>query len=235
MKSVFVRLYLAVCVTLSGHRAMKGLRRERGECVVLRFTFHSCQPFVMTLASTHCTYVALGLCVCVRTHTVYSMCMREGFCIMIKEKTHKKKSIKTTSIYSVFCVRQGFKGFYDLMGNWTSTFPHRWHTCLKRDKLGCGWWSRCTGWRLHMGRMVEKVQGRWPAAGLTVISLCGRTHVVFLWGVGGKASVLHRVRSPIHTAVWLQGSRANSMPPPLCESLWGSQGWNFAQVLMRLW
>ena len=175
------------------------------------------------------------VCVCVRTHTVYSMCMREGFCIMIKEKTHKKKSIKTTSIYSVFCVRQGFKGFYDLMGNWTSTFPHRWHTCLKRDKLGCGWWSRCTGWRLHMGRMVEKVQGRWPAAGLTVIRLCGRTHVVFLWGVGGKASVLHRVRSPIHTAVWLQGSRANSMPPPLCESLWGSQGWNFAQVLIRLW
>lgn len=70
MKSVFGWQHLAVCVMLcglSGHRATKGLRRERGECVVLRFIFHNCQPFVMTLASAHCTYVALGLnmCVCV--------------------------------------------------------------------------------------------------------------------------------------------------------------------------
>ncbi len=33
---------------------------------------------------------------------------------------------------------------------------------------------------LDMGLMVERVQGRWIAAGLTVIRLCGRTPVVFL-------------------------------------------------------
>lgn len=63
---------------LSGHRAMKGLRRERGECVVLRFIFHYCQPFVMTLASADGTYVALGLNMCVRMWTcmcaLYTVC-----------------------------------------------------------------------------------------------------------------------------------------------------------------
>lgn len=77
---------VALC-GLSGHRAVKGLRRERGEPVILHFIFHYCQPFVMTLASVHCTYVALGLnmcvcvfvdmrvCVCVYMCTVYSMRM----------------------------------------------------------------------------------------------------------------------------------------------------------------
>lgn len=71
---------LVLLCGLSGHRAVKGLRRERGERVVLRFTFHCRQPFVRTLASAHCTYVALGLnilymCACVNmcVCTVYSM------------------------------------------------------------------------------------------------------------------------------------------------------------------
>ncbi len=98
-----------VCVLLcglSGHGAMKGLRRERGEHVVLRFTFHSSQPFLMTLASTHCTYVALRLnmCVCASEHVcvsaVYSMRMREGLCIIIRE--NQKKSSTSTSVYSSF-------------------------------------------------------------------------------------------------------------------------------------
>ena len=53
------------CVVCLVTGAMKGLRRERGECVLLGFIFHCCQPFVMTPVSTHCTYVALGLNACV--------------------------------------------------------------------------------------------------------------------------------------------------------------------------
>lgn len=94
--SVWMATSLCVCVVLcgpSGHRAMKGLRRERGEPVVLRFIFHYCQPFVMTLASTHCTYVALGLNISVsvdmRVCTVYSMWTRKDS-VMIKEKTHER-------------------------------------------------------------------------------------------------------------------------------------------------
>lgn len=40
------------------------------------------------------------------------------------------------------------------------------------------------------------------------------------------------VRSPIHTALWVLGSCANSQHPPLCESY--GKGWNFAATLIRL-
>lgn len=67
------RFHLAAGVVhcgLPGHRDRKGLRRERGERVILHFIFHDCQPFVMTLASTLYIYAALGLnmCMCVCEH-----------------------------------------------------------------------------------------------------------------------------------------------------------------------
>ena len=37
--------------------------------------------------------------------------------------------------------------------------------------------------------------------------------------------------SPIHTALWVQGSCANSLHRPLCENLECDEGWNFGRKL----
>lgn len=64
---VFVLILLLVlCCGLPGHMDRKGLRRERGERVILHFIFHYSQPFVMTPASTLylCGFGTQYLCVC---------------------------------------------------------------------------------------------------------------------------------------------------------------------------
>lgn len=189
MKSVFGRPRLAVRVMLcglSGHRAMKGLRRERGERVVLRFTFHYCQPFVRTLASAHCTYVALGL-------DILYMCVCEHVCVYCIQYVNEGRPLYYDQRENTSNIHHN----YFHLGNWTTTFPQRRQAYKKnRDKHArCWWWSCCTGWRLRMrGWVWETVRGRRTAARLTVVSLRRRAPVVFLWSVGEKASILHGVR-----------------------------------------
>lgn len=79
----------AVHCGLPGHRDRKGLRRERGERVILHLVFHYCQPFVMTLASTLYTYAALGLNICV--------CVCEHVCVKcIQRRTESRSKTKHT-------------------------------------------------------------------------------------------------------------------------------------------
>lgn len=117
MKSVFGRPRLAVRVMLcglSGHRAMKGLRRERGERVVLRFTFHYCQPFVRTLASAHCTYVALGL-------DILYMCVCEHVCVYCIQYVNEGRPLYYDQRENTSNIHHN----YFHLGNWTTTFPQR--------------------------------------------------------------------------------------------------------------
>ena len=83
-------------------------------------------------------------------------------------------------------------------------------------------WRRCVdtvnNWA-HLGCRVNS-----PASPVTHLQSCANT-------------------SPIHTAIWMPESSANSLPPPLCECLRGGEGWNFvychtslgAAALISVW
>lgn len=162
----------------SSLKKRKGDFLLQGVCAVLYISFSEAETVLwgLRLLGTALMWFGVPITVCMRSCVcvIYRSWMTEGFSEVIKAKT-LEKSIRTTSISSISFTT---KMFLRLDGK-PDEFLHKGDTRVLKGVDG----SRCTEWWKHR-------QGRRRAAGLTVVGLCGRTPVVFLWRVGEKATVL---------------------------------------------